>query len=104
MLLHVDLEYSLREQVSAEVNKFHSNIQQVITEQFNNSTTQVMCNVTEFYVNLFLNFFLWYGVCACVRACVRACVGACVRACVNVYTCTQTHVQLIVFVLYSALV
>ena len=36
--LYVDIEHSLREQVSAEVNKFHSNIQQVISEQFNNST------------------------------------------------------------------
>ena len=32
-----DIEHSLREQVSVEVNKFHSNIQQVISEQFSNS-------------------------------------------------------------------
>ncbi|XP_065919917.1 uncharacterized protein [Dysidea avara] len=32
-----DIEHCLREQVSVEVNRFHSNIQQVISDQFNSS-------------------------------------------------------------------
>ena len=41
--------------MSAEVNKFHSNIQQVISEQFSSNTTQVNTSICTMYLHTYVH-------------------------------------------------